>query len=133
MSWDGILSQMLTSKGNCTEGAVYGRNGAVWAKSANFSLNPEGIIQSMFSDAGREYLQTNGLYISNSRFRFVRGDDEVIIMAASKPEDENLPHGAFFIATNQTVVCAVFPARTFKGAASLDAHALADYLKTSGY
>jgi len=88
MSWDSYIDNViahsnLSGTNQIDKAAIIGQNGSLWtshthASALKLSAEEALAIGQAFANNDQSSLQGNGLYAEGKKFRFLRGDDELI-------------------------------------------------------
>ncbi|KAH0575421.1 Profilin [Spironucleus salmonicida] len=105
------------------------------------NIQPDGIVPSLFTEQGTEYLKTNGVNFNDQRMRFINMDEkddegqQIIILAGKSDKDTPwIPAGAFVYKTpNQSTIAVCYGPEQPKGVANEAAFKIVEALKGTGY
>lgn len=134
MSWDSYIDNViahsnLSGTNQIDKAAIIGQNGSLWtthehANALKLTAAEALAIGSAFSSNDQTGLQGNGMFIEGKKYRFLRGDDELICAKL-------VGEGAITAAASTTaVVVAHCIEGGQQGKVNTAASTVADYLKS---
>ncbi|XP_046545938.1 uncharacterized protein LOC124256056 [Haliotis rubra] len=137
MSWDSYMDTLAGyTDHKMIFGGIYGFDGTRWTDKGDFAPNIKEVTTMVnacnnnCTDLSNAY--TNGVYLKEKKFRFLRSDPEEKLIIFTRSEGEQLQNGCAVL-TNQTILICVCQEAS-KGSAAVDsATKLAKYLKENAY
>lgn len=117
-------------------GGIYGFDGSRWTDKGDIAPNTKEIsamvnaCNNNSADLSTAY--TNGLFMKDKKFRFLRSDPEEKYIIFTRSEGEKLQNGCAVL-TNQTILLCVCQEESKSSIAVDSAIKLAKYLKDNNY
>ena len=121
MSWQGYVDNLITGK-SATKAAIFGIQGGLWAKSANFNITDAeaATVVKGFTGGQTSYL------LEGQKYQQLQANDTTI--------NGKLGKGGFVAEkTNMAVVIAVYEDPIQPGTAAVGTGKMADFLRENSY
>jgi len=126
MSWQDYVDKQLLASGFTHAAIIAAGDGAVWARSAAFNVQPSElqVIASNYSTP--EHFQKNGITLAGVRYIFLSGMDRVLRAKKEKT-------GLHCMKTEKVILVAIYEDSTTPQQAASVVEKLGEYLISQGY
>lgn len=124
--WQTYVDNNLVGTGKCSQAAILGQKGGVWAISAGLPLSSEEQTAIINAYANPDHVQSGGLHIGGRHYAALSHDGRTIQLKAHAD-------GATLVKTKLAILIAVHVAPIQGAECRLIVESLADYLISVNY